>query len=88
MQKSYLRKRRGKVYPRNLLRLAADRFFCVPSKPPSHTRLLLRHPGKEIVLARFAAKPQPPILVADKTKLSSAICAAVLELGHEILPPR
>jgi hypothetical protein len=48
-----------RVYPRNLLRLAADRFFCVPSKPASHTRLVLRHPGKEIVLARFATNRRP-----------------------------
>jgi hypothetical protein len=38
---------------------------------------------KEVVLAAFAAKPQVPITVADKTKFPATRSAAVLDLGHD-----
>jgi hypothetical protein len=52
-------------------------------KPFSHERKVLRRLRKEIALAGFAAEAQAPIVVADKTELSSTVCAAVLQLGHE-----
>jgi hypothetical protein len=39
----------------------------------------------EIVLAGLAAEAQAPVMVADKTELSSTVCAAVFQLGHDIL---
>jgi hypothetical protein len=57
-----------------------------PSKPFSHERKVLRRFGKEIVLAGFAAEAQAPMVMADKTELSPAVCAAVLQLGHEVSP--
>jgi hypothetical protein len=37
---------------------------------------------KEIALTGFSAEAQAPMVVVDETKLSPAICAAVLQLGH------
>jgi hypothetical protein len=44
---------------------------------------------KKVVPAGFAAEAQAPtmVTVTDKTKLSTTVCAAVLQLGHEALPP-
>jgi hypothetical protein len=42
---------------------------------------------KKAVFAGFAAEAQAPMMVTDKTKLSTTVCAAVLQLGHEALPP-
>jgi hypothetical protein len=47
--------------------------------------MVLRRFRKEVVLAGFAAETQAPMVVADKTKLSTAVCAAVFQLGHEAL---
>ena len=40
---------------------------------------------KEIVLAGFSAEAQVPMVMVDETELSPAVCAAVLQLGHETL---
>ena len=53
------------------------------SKPLSHARMILRSFRKEIVFACFAAEAKAPMVVIDKTKLSAAVCAAVLKLSHE-----
>jgi hypothetical protein len=43
-----------------------------------------RASGEERILAGLPAEAQPPVLVADKTKLSPTIHAAVLDLDHRI----
>jgi cold shock protein len=48
------------------------------TKPPSHARVVFGSPRKKVGLAGFTAKAQPPMGVADKTKLSTAVCAAVV----------
>jgi len=49
--------------------------------------MVLRDFCKKVVLAGFAAEAQRPVLVADKTKPSPTGCAAIFQLGHELLPP-
>src|SRR5262249_13453640 len=55
------------------------------AKPPSHARMVLRRFRKEVVLAGFAAEAQAPMVVTDKTELSTAIRTAVFRLGHDAL---
>jgi hypothetical protein len=47
--------------------------------------MVLRCFRKEIILAGFSAETQAPMVVVDETKLSPAVCAAVLQLSHETL---
>src|SRR5262245_54864088 len=47
--------------------------------------MVLRRFRKEVVLAGFAAEAQAPMVMGDKTKLSTAVCTAILQLGHELL---
>jgi hypothetical protein len=47
--------------------------------------MVLRCFGNEILLAGLPAKPQAPMVMADQTKLSPAICAMVFKLGRETL---
>jgi hypothetical protein len=47
--------------------------------------MVIRCFRKEIVPASFSAEAQTPMGVIDETKLSPAVCAAVLRLGHETL---
>jgi hypothetical protein len=39
----------------------------------------------KILLAGFSAEAQVPMPVVDETEFSSAVCAAVFQLGHETL---
>ena len=57
------------------------------AKAGPYARVILRRFRKEVVLANFAAEAQPPVVVADKTKLAATISATVFRLGHET-PPR
>ena len=57
------------------------------AKPLSHACMALGCFRKKVVLAGFAAEAQAPMMVADKTKFSATVCATVLQLGHEALPP-
>ena len=43
------------------------------TKPPSHTCVVLRRFRKEVVLAGFAAEAQAPMVVGDKTELSTTV---------------
>jgi hypothetical protein len=47
--------------------------------------MVLRRFRKEVVLAGFAAEAQAPMVVTDKTELSTTIRTAVLRLGHDAL---
>ncbi len=49
--------------------------------------MVLRRFREEVVLAGLAAEALAPMTVADKAKPSSTVRAAVLQLGHETLPP-
>lgn len=56
-----------------------------PSKPSSHARMVLGRFREEGDLAGLAAEAQPPMVVTDEAELSTAVCAAVVRLAHEIL---
>jgi hypothetical protein len=43
------------------------------AKPPSHARIAFRRFCIEAVLAGFAAEAQTPMVVADKTELSTTV---------------
>jgi DNA-binding transcriptional regulator YiaG len=45
--------------------------------------MVLRRSRKEVVLAGFAAEAQAPMVVGDKTQLSTTACAAILQFSHE-----
>jgi len=48
--------------------------------------MVLRRFRKEVVLAGFAAEAQAPMVVADKTKLSTTVCTAIiLQFSHDAL---
>ena len=49
--------------------------------------MVFRRFRKEVVLAGFAAEAQAPMVVADKTKLSTTVCTAIiLQFSHDALP--
>jgi transposase InsO family protein len=54
------------------------------AKPFSHARIVLRRFRKEVFLAGFAAEAQAPMVVGDKTKLSTTVCTTVVQFGHEL----
>jgi hypothetical protein len=43
------------------------------AEPPSHARMILRRFRKEVVRAGFAAEAQAPMVVGDKTELSTTV---------------
>src|SRR5262249_12321517 len=71
----------------NGTRDADARLGTVPPKPLSQARIALRCFCEEIVPACFAAETQAPMLVGNKTQLSPAVRAAVLQLGHDAHAP-
>ena len=60
----------------------------VPPKPLSQEQIAPPCFCKKIILAGFAAETQAPMLVADKTKFSPTVWAAVLQLAHDAPAPR
>ena len=80
----------------NLVRRNATSARCCSSvrlparqeaKAGPYAGVILRRLRKEIVLAKLAAEPQAPVVVADKPKLAAAVCATVFQPGHETPPP-
>ena len=56
------------------------------AKAGAYAGVILRRLRNEIVLAKLAAEPQTPVVVADKPKLAAAVCATVFQPGHETPP--
>jgi hypothetical protein len=77
-RRSFTRKRRRIERPLRLCRSTrevAQQLFEV--------RAILGDFGKEVIFASLSAEAQPPMLVPDQTELSPAVCAAVLQPGHQ-----
>jgi hypothetical protein len=55
----------------------SSHFYAAPrgkkAKPPSHARMVPLRFRKKVVLAGFAAEAQAPMVIADKTELSTTV---------------
>jgi hypothetical protein len=57
------------------------------SEPPSQAHQIPRRSRQVLVLARLPAKAQAPVMLDDKTKLATAVGAAIFRFCHEATPP-
>src|SRR5262249_41082720 len=77
------RDRRGDACSGRIDRTAsASRLLWDPARreaePLSHPRMVLRRPGKVLVLTGLAAETQAPMIMGDKTELAPTVRATVL----------